>query len=124
MRAPSFLSTRAIPNVTRPCSFFRARHFIRDFAKPRTHARQEPRWRSRRLMSFAFAGGGSLVAALSILSLGYGRDLSPLPDHLSLPPRPPLPKSDSRDPSIPRFRLSEIRTHDAKSGNPWVTDRK
>jgi sulfite oxidase len=28
---------------------------------------------------------------------------------------------DARDPSIPRYRLSEVRTHDASHPNPWVT---
>lgn len=29
--------------------------------------------------------------------------------------------SDNRDPSQPRFRLHEVRKHDATSGEPWVT---
>ncbi|ETS07145.1 hypothetical protein M419DRAFT_94940 [Trichoderma reesei RUT C-30] len=28
---------------------------------------------------------------------------------------------DDRDPNLPRFRMSEIRKHDAKSPHPWVT---
>ncbi|KAK0725240.1 Oxidoreductase, molybdopterin-binding domain-containing protein, partial [Lasiosphaeris hirsuta] len=28
---------------------------------------------------------------------------------------------DDRDPSLPRFRLKDIRQHDAASGKPWVT---
>lgn len=27
---------------------------------------------------------------------------------------------DDRDPSLPRFRIAEVRKHDAKSQNPWV----
>jgi sulfite oxidase len=72
------------------------------------------------MVAFAFASGSSLVAGLSILSFGHGRDLSP-PDHLPASDPTLLSQSDGRDPSIPRFRLSEIRTHDAKSGSPWVT---
>ncbi|CAK7268606.1 hypothetical protein SEPCBS119000_003146 [Sporothrix epigloea] len=37
-----------------------------------------------------------------------------------LPP-PPSTSGDQRDPSLPRFRLAEVRKHDAKSGSPWVT---
>lgn len=28
---------------------------------------------------------------------------------------------DARDPSVPRYRLSDVRTHDASHPNPWVT---
>jgi sulfite oxidase len=33
----------------------------------------------------------------------------------------PSSSQDDRDPKLPRFRLSEVRKHDAKSGSPWVT---
>ncbi|CAI0643702.1 unnamed protein product [Colletotrichum noveboracense] len=33
----------------------------------------------------------------------------------------PADSTDDRDPSLPRFRLNEVRKHDAKSGSPWVT---
>ncbi|OIW22706.1 hypothetical protein CONLIGDRAFT_564817, partial [Coniochaeta ligniaria NRRL 30616] len=29
--------------------------------------------------------------------------------------------TDDRDPSLPRFRLQDVRKHDAASGEPWVT---
>ncbi|KAL2108490.1 hypothetical protein VUR80DRAFT_3767 [Thermomyces stellatus] len=31
------------------------------------------------------------------------------------------PHDDGRDPSLPRFKLSEVRKHDGSSPNPWVT---
>ncbi|CAK7234745.1 hypothetical protein SBRCBS47491_009052 [Sporothrix bragantina] len=37
------------------------------------------------------------------------------------PPSPPSTSGDQRDPSLPRFRLADVRKHDAKSGSPWVT---
>ncbi|CAK7238372.1 hypothetical protein SEUCBS140593_010600 [Sporothrix eucalyptigena] len=37
------------------------------------------------------------------------------------PPPPPSASGDQRDPSLPRFRLADVRKHDAKSGSPWVT---
>ena len=37
------------------------------------------------------------------------------------PPPPPSTSGDQRDPSLPRFRLADVRKHDAKSGSPWVT---
>ncbi|KAK1981621.1 hypothetical protein LZ30DRAFT_770687 [Colletotrichum cereale] len=33
----------------------------------------------------------------------------------------PAAVADGRDPSLPRFTLSEVRKHDAKSKSPWVT---
>ncbi|KAJ2972575.1 hypothetical protein NQ176_g7079 [Zarea fungicola] len=39
----------------------------------------------------------------------------------SIKSRPPAQEFvDTRDPSLPRFRLSEVRKHDAKSNSPWV----
>ncbi|ERT00499.1 hypothetical protein HMPREF1624_03872 [Sporothrix schenckii ATCC 58251] len=37
------------------------------------------------------------------------------------PPPPPSTSGDQRDPSLPRFRLADVRKHDANSGSPWVT---
>ncbi|KAL2024890.1 hypothetical protein VTK56DRAFT_3589 [Thermocarpiscus australiensis] len=31
------------------------------------------------------------------------------------------PSADNRDPSLPRFRLADVRKHDASSSEPWVT---
>ncbi|KAJ4292849.1 hypothetical protein N0V88_005507 [Collariella sp. IMI 366227] len=33
---------------------------------------------------------------------------------------PPSPATDDRDPSLPRYRLADIRKHDASSPEPWV----
>lgn len=30
------------------------------------------------------------------------------------------PTNDTRDPTLPRYRLSEVRLHDASSPNPWI----
>ncbi len=38
-----------------------------------------------------------------------------------LPPSPPAAAGDGRDPSLPRYRLADVRKHDADSGEPWVT---
>ena len=36
--------------------------------------------------------------------------------------RPPATgPADSRDPSLPRYRLSDVRKHDASSAEPWIT---
>ena len=35
-------------------------------------------------------------------------------------PRPIQTSSDGRDPSLPRYRIAEIRKHGANSENPWV----
>ncbi|TEA16092.1 Sulfite oxidase [Colletotrichum sidae] len=39
----------------------------------------------------------------------------------SVPSTDGTDETDDRDPSLPRFRLTEIRKHDAKSSTPWVT---
>lgn len=36
-------------------------------------------------------------------------------------PPPPTATTDDRDPSLPRFRLSDVRKHDGGSEEPWVT---
>ena len=57
-------------------------------------------------------GGGLVASALAYSQLG---DDSPglEPTH--------APSTDDRDPSLPRFRLADIRKHDASSSEPWVT---
>ncbi|KXX81057.1 Sulfite oxidase, mitochondrial [Madurella mycetomatis] len=59
-------------------------------------------------------GGGLLASLLAALQLA-GDDKGQLESSLSSPP------ADDRDPSLPRFRLADIRKHDASSSEPWVT---
>lgn len=60
-------------------------------------------------------GGGLVASVLALAQLGT-EDRPHLKDVLSKP----LP-TDDRDPSLPRFRLADIRKHDATSPEPWVT---
>ncbi|KAL2117644.1 hypothetical protein VTJ04DRAFT_7304 [Mycothermus thermophilus] len=56
-------------------------------------------------------GGGLLASMIAYNHLG-----DDTPDFQDAPS---LPKDD-RDPSLPRFRLADIRKHDASSPQPWV----
>lgn len=67
-------------------------------------------------VSLSIAGAGLLgLAAYSKFGL---RDDRPTPDSIS---NDGTVSSDDRDPSLPRFRLYDVRKHDAKSPQPWVT---
>ncbi|KAK4172078.1 mitochondrial sulfite oxidase [Triangularia setosa] len=57
--------------------------------------------------------GGGLVASLLAFSQTHDTD--------NPPEASVSPSADDRDPSIPRFRLSDVRKHDANSPEPWVT---
>ncbi|EPE08514.1 sulfite oxidase [Ophiostoma piceae UAMH 11346] len=62
----------------------------------------------------------TLYAGLSTCGddINASRSKSPAP----LTPTGPAPTAgDDRDPSLPRFRLADVRKHDANSGSPWVT---
>jgi sulfite oxidase len=59
-------------------------------------------------------GGGLVASALAYSQLG---DDSPGLEHTHTH----TPSTDDRDPSLPRFRLADIRKHDASSSEPWVT---
>lgn len=62
----------------------------------------------------------SLLASGGLLSLFVG--LSE-PSHTTTQheDQPEKASADTRDPSLPRYRLSEIRQHDGESETPWVT---
>ena len=70
----------------------------------------------------ALAGGGILLStglfALSAPSTQDHADQSH-PPASSGASKPTI--TDDRDPSLPRFRLADVRKHDAKSEHPWVT---
>ncbi|KAK2600374.1 hypothetical protein N8I77_009912 [Diaporthe amygdali] len=51
---------------------------------------------------------------------GADRDLDRDHDH-GHDQNSPSPADDIRDPSVPRYRLSDIHSHDASHPNPWVT---
>ncbi|KAF4972142.1 hypothetical protein FSARC_1217 [Fusarium sarcochroum] len=45
------------------------------------------------------------------------------PTQCDAPSNPESASSDVRDPSLPRYRITEVRKHDAHSENPWVIHR-
>jgi sulfite oxidase len=57
--------------------------------------------------------GGGLVASF----LAYSQLGEDVPKIETTPPA----STDDRDPSLPRYRLADIRKHDASSSEPWVT---
>ncbi|KAH8890407.1 hypothetical protein GQ53DRAFT_747460 [Thozetella sp. PMI_491] len=57
----------------------------------------------------------SLVAGGSVLSLLFAISSR------SVDPPAEIEPHDDRDPSFPRYRLADIRRHDATSAEPWVT---
>ncbi|KAL2132681.1 hypothetical protein VTI74DRAFT_3520 [Chaetomium olivicolor] len=57
-------------------------------------------------------GGGLLASLFAYTQLGQDS---------SKPKSAPPAVTDDRDPSLPRYRLADIRKHDASSPEPWVT---
>ncbi|ROT36561.1 molybdopterin binding oxidoreductase [Sodiomyces alkalinus F11] len=83
---------------------------------PSKEARTRQRYSSRRTGSAA----ASLIASVGLFSLFAGLFSLFEPDTA---PRdnPSNTSPDDRDPELPRFRLSDVRKHDAKSDRPWIT---
>lgn len=97
--------------------------------RPRPGIRPAPQPCSRPSATPAFStlsllktsGTSSLPAAALLAGVGAGL--------LSLVAAPQEPQEareatgtqDARDPSVPRYRLSDVRAHDASHPNPWVT---
>ncbi|KAH8881724.1 hypothetical protein GQ53DRAFT_754166 [Thozetella sp. PMI_491] len=116
--SPAFprFSISCRPHTSRP---------LHTTAKPRASARntqrpQQPSGskgrsapRAAPLTLFAAVG---VVASLFALSQPSTQDEDKFHHHASAPAT-----GDDRDPSLPRFRLSDVRKHDASSPNPWVT---
>ncbi|KAK0736010.1 Oxidoreductase, molybdopterin-binding domain-containing protein [Apiosordaria backusii] len=69
--------------------------------------------RTARVAPVGWLVGGGLVA--SFLALSQNHDTEHLPEASV------SPSGDNRDPSIPRFRLSDVRKHGPDSSEPWVT---
>ncbi|KAM6485186.1 Oxidoreductase, molybdopterin-binding domain-containing protein [Trichoderma sp. SZMC 28011] len=70
----------------------------------------------------------ALLASISLLSFGYALYRTPPAAfdaaaalHSEDEGYSQAVLRDDRDPNMPRFRMSEIRKHDAKSAHPWVT---
>ncbi|KAK0649008.1 Oxidoreductase, molybdopterin-binding domain-containing protein [Cercophora newfieldiana] len=60
-------------------------------------------------------GGGLLASLIALIQHSDDHELEGVK-----PTQGPL-GDDSRDPSLPRFRLADVRQHDASSTHPWVT---
>ncbi|KAK4149935.1 mitochondrial sulfite oxidase [Chaetomidium leptoderma] len=65
-----------------------------------------------RAAPFGLAVGGGLIASV----LAYSQLGEEKPKLDSAPPT----STDDRDPSLPRYRLVDVRKHDASSSEPWV----
>lgn len=64
----------------------------------------------------ALLAGAGLISILTAFTFTLSRD-TPKTDNLSAA-TPTV--QDQRDPSLPRYRLSDIKEHDASHPNPWV----
>ncbi|PNH44611.1 hypothetical protein VD0004_g3103 [Verticillium dahliae] len=73
-------------------------------------------WRSSRRARPATV---TLIASAGLLSAfaGFAEPTSTTKDEAPPPPE----RNDSRDPELPRFRLSEVKEHGPDSERPWVT---
>ncbi|EOO02397.1 putative sulfite oxidase protein [Phaeoacremonium minimum UCRPA7] len=68
----------------------------------------------------ALLAGGGLFSFLYAISNPDSEDdhhKAQAEDKAASPPA----AADERDPSLPRFRLTDVRKHNASSGSPWVT---
>ncbi|KAL2756046.1 hypothetical protein ACRALDRAFT_1063978 [Sodiomyces alcalophilus JCM 7366] len=84
---------------------------------PRPVRTNETRTKQRYSPRHTGSAAVSLIASAGLLSLFAGLfepDTAPRDAPSNAPP-------DDRDPDLPRFRLSDVRKHDAKSDRPWVT---
>ncbi|KAB5578125.1 Oxidoreductase, molybdopterin-binding domain-containing protein [Coniochaeta sp. 2T2.1] len=80
-----------------------------------------PKPRTARVAAPLTAAGAGLLG-LFTFSQWRTTDRSPSPHSEQAAPKPTsAADTDDRDPSVPRFRLSDIRQHDASSPEPWVT---
>lgn len=76
--------------------------------------------KNARIAPISLIVGGGLLASAIAFAQSYHHD----DNHLAVqhPPLPPNAANDSRDPSLPRFRLASIREeHGPTSPSPWVT---
>ncbi|KAK3385422.1 Oxidoreductase, molybdopterin-binding domain-containing protein [Podospora didyma] len=65
--------------------------------------------------------GGGLLASLFAVAQATGVDEDKGATHLQSAPSSSPAATDDRDPSLPRFRLADIRAaHGAESSSPWV----
>jgi sulfite oxidase len=109
MKAPPYTVTRVIRLVARQHGRAHNRSVSSRFRESKTPSRSGLLRRSGPSLAFALAGASVLAAGVSFCSLQFeANDAS-------------LPYQDQRDPTLPRFRLSDIRKHDGQSGSPWVT---
>ncbi|KAM5350603.1 hypothetical protein ACJ41O_007108 [Fusarium nematophilum] len=65
------------------------------------------------------AGIAILLAGAASFCFAYSLAQTP-PTRCDAPAHTETTSSDNRDPSLPRYRISEVRKHDAHSDHPWV----
>lgn len=116
--APRHIIARCLrqsrPTISTPATPARASslHVSRHVSTVNTPLpRPRPKYTSRK---GALLVGTSLFSLLAVIvQHEQEAEVRPLP--------PPVQSSaDTRDPSLPRYRLSEVRQHDASSPSPWV----
>ena len=79
---------------------------------PKLPTGRAPPYQARAAPFSLIVGGGVAASLLAYSQLGE--------DDSGVANRAPT-STDDRDPSLPRFRLTDVRKHDASSSEPWVT---
>ncbi|KAK4197414.1 putative sulfite oxidase [Triangularia verruculosa] len=102
---------RAPVNLT-TCRLFTPRPRPIHSSRSTPHKTRIPTPRTARVAPVGLLVGGGLVA--SVLAFFQAHDTGNLPE-ASI-----TPSADDRDPTIPRFRLSDVRKHGPDSSEPWV----
>lgn len=84
-----------------------------------TGRQQQSSWRGRWIRPPRLVQATLLLASGGLAALAIGGVEPSYEDEVDGSDK--APSTDDRDPKLERFRLSEVRKHDAKSGSPWVT---
>ncbi|KAK4464319.1 mitochondrial sulfite oxidase [Cladorrhinum samala] len=110
---------RAPPRYANPAAAIsrsfrlRARPLSTGTSRPASNKVPSPHNRIARTAPLSFiVGGGVLASYLALSQLGH--------DEIENQHTEASFSTDGRDPSLPRFRLSEIREHGGSSSEPWV----
>ncbi|KAH8906452.1 hypothetical protein BR93DRAFT_880040 [Coniochaeta sp. PMI_546] len=97
----------------------RAFHSTSHSAKPTPQKPTARRPKTARVAAPLTAAGAGLLGLFTLSQWRTAEVNPPKQEDKATEPTPAA--TDNRDPSLPRFRLQDVRKHDAASGEPWVT---
>lgn len=124
--AAQFHSLRCCPKLpARSLYSTAARRAIADQKKQEPAGTEDhARPRNARTAPLGLLVGGGLVSGLLASFFALSQPAAEANDDAAPPQTHTTPAptaGDSRDPSLPRFRLADVRKHGAASAQPWVT---